>query len=206
MLYNMLKVKIQFYGSRFLFNFFWLADMAQNIKPLLRYVPLKSHLTRELPQICESASKAIDLGLIFCPSKKGAVHDGCFYNPKIGKITEIVQFKLKEEGAPLYFDKLELWACKYKDLDIIDIGFQSPQDWEQAQVLISDINDFSFLKGFNLVFTSTDYSSYKLEYTCRPDIKDILEIQASFNEIVTGVNEEMISSSGEILTQSSMFF
>ena len=91
-------------------------------------------------------------------------------------------------------------------MDIIDIGFQSPQDWEQAQVLISDINDFSFLKGFNLVFTSTDYSSYKLEYTCRPDIKDILEIQASFNEIVTGVNEEMISSSGEILTQSSMFF
>jgi len=206
MLYDILKGKIKLYGSRFVFNFFWLADMAQNIKPLVKYVPLKSHLTRELPQICESASKAIDLGLIFCPSKKGAVHDGCLYNPKIGKIIEIVQFKLKEKGAPLNFDKLEVWAHQYKDLDTIDIGFQSPQDWEQAQVLISKINEYSFLKGFNLVFTSTDYSSYKLESTCRPDIKNILEIQASFNEIVTGVNEQMINSSGEILTQSSMFF
>ena len=187
---NMLKDKIKFYGSRFLFNFFWLADMAQNIKPLIRYVPLNSHLTRELPQICESASKAIDLGLIFCPSKKGVVHDGCFYNPKIGKITETVQFKLKEEGAPLHSNKLELCANKYKNLDTIDIGLQSPQDWEQAQVLISNINEYSFLKGFNLVFTSTDYSSYKLESTCRPDIKNILEIQASFNEIVSGENDK----------------
>jgi hypothetical protein len=57
----------------------------------------------------------------------------------------------------------------------------------------------------NIFFTATDYSLYKSEHTCRPDIKDILETQASFNKIVTEVNNKMIDSYGEILTEFTFF-
>lgn len=202
----MLKEKIKCCSHSLAFSFLWIAEIAQKTKPVIMYLPTSSHLIRELPQNCEMISKAMDLGLIFCPSKKGARHDGCFYDPKIGKITETVQFKLKEEGSRLNYDQLTTWSQKYRNLDSLDIGFQSSQDLEQSKDLIIKINEFSSLEGFKLVFTATDYSSYKLEHTCRSDIKDILETQASLNKIVSGVNEKMIDSHGEILTEFMFFY
>ena len=205
LVFYMLKDKIKLYSSRFVFNFFWLAELVQSFKPSIGFLPTTSHLVRELPQSCEMMFKALDLGLIFCPSKKGANHDGCFYNPETGKIIETIQFKLKEEGAPLHWDTLITWAQKYRNLDIVDVGFQLPQPLEQYKDLLIQINEFSYSEGLNLVFTFTDYSSYNSEHTCRPGIKDILEIQASFNDIVIGVNDKMIDSCGEILIPT-MFF
>lgn len=200
-----LKEKIKCRSHTLAFTFLWLAEIAKNTKPVIRYLPTSSHLIRELPQNCEMISKATDLGLIFCPSKKGARHDGCFYDPKSGKITETIQFKLKEEGSRLNYDQLTTWSQKYCNLDSIDIGFKSSQDLEQSKDLIIKINEFSSLEGFKLFFTATDYSLYKSEHTCRPDIKDILETQASFNKIVTEVNNKMIDSYGEILTEFTFF-
>ena len=203
-----LKEKVKYYilnTKRLVFNFFWLAELVNSMKTNIYGLPTKTHLIRELPQSCEMIAKATDLGLIFCPAKKGTKHDGCLYDPIIGEITETVQFKLKEEGSQVSFFQLSEWVIQYHNLNRLDVGFQSPEDFERNKGTISEIQDFLYCKGFKLVLTSKDYSSYKSEDTCRSDIKDILEMQVSFNKIVEGVNDNMINSFGEIITKS-MFF
>lgn len=208
LLFLILKDKIKYYVSNishFLVNSFWLAELVKKTRPNIEYLATKSHLIRELPQSCEMIGKARDLGVIFCPAKKHTSHDGCFYDPKIGDIIKTIQFKLKEEGSFLKFDHLEQWASKYSHLDILDIGFKSSKDFEHYKDKIIDFNNFLSLKGSKLVVTSTDYSSYKLESTCRSDIKDLLDMQASFNGIVKGVNDHMIDSYGLIIAKSQFF-
>jgi len=78
-----------------------------NFKPHLPYLgTVKRCAIGELPQSCEAICNAILSGKVFCPSKKGARHDGCFYDLKIGKVTEVIQFKLKSEGKLLSHTEL----------------------------------------------------------------------------------------------------
>ena len=203
-----LKEKIKYYSlntSRLVLNFFWLGELVNSCRPNIKFLATKTHLIRELPQSCEMMFKAMDSGLIFCPAKKGTKHDGCFYDPIIGKITETVQFKLKEEGSGFGSSELSDWVRQYRNLNRLDVGFQSPEDFERHKGLISNVHKLSNFEGSQLVVTFKDYSLYKSECTCRSDIKDILEMQASFNRIVEGVNNNMIDSSGEIISKS-MFF
>ena len=114
--------------------FFWLAELVSSTKPRIQYLSVKSDLILELPQSCEMIGKAMDLGLVFCPASKKTLHDGCFYDPITGKIVETVQFKLKEEGGGgLSLSNLLTWAKKYVSLDRLDVGFQSPEDFERHQ-------------------------------------------------------------------------
>lgn len=206
--FHILKDKIKYYIlniNRFVFNFLWLADLVKNTKPQIVNLATKTSLIRELPQSCEMMGEAIKLGSIFCPARKKTRHDGCFYNPESGEITSTVQFKLKEEGSPLNLKDLLIWINKYHNLDRLDIGFQSSEDYERHIDLITNINIRLSLEGKKLFITAKDYSPYKLEHTCRSDIKDILDIQSSFNKIVLGVNNNMIDSCGEIIAKSEFF-
>jgi hypothetical protein len=152
-------------------------------------------------------SKAINSGLIYCPAKKGTQTHGCFYDPKSGIITETVQFKMKEEGSSLISPScLSSWMKKYYNIDRLDIGFQSIEDLECNKGLLLKASALSHAKGAKLHLTFMDYSSYKSEQTCRSDIKDVLEIQASFDKIVSGVNDKMIDQYGDIITVEPMFF
>ena len=205
-----LKVRIKHYipNNRYLLrtNYLWLAKLVGSIKPAIPYLAtVDQSLIRELPQSCEAISRAIELGLVFCPSAKNAKHDGCFYDPEIGRVIGTIQFKLKEEGARVGCD-LFAWSKKYSNLDMLDIGFQSPQDLDRSKDLIIKVNEFLYLKGDKLIVTFKDYSLYQSEHTCRSDLKDILEIHASFNKIVYGVNQNMIDSYGEIITIEPIFF
>ena len=206
LVFCMLKDKIKYYIfniSRFVFNFFWLADLVRIRN--VQYLAAKKDLIRELPQSCEMMAEAMKSKLIFCHAKKQSHHDGCFYDPNNGKVIQTVQFKLKDKGSYLTPADFFSWFDKYSNLDRLDIGFLSFEEFEQSKNLIIDANKLLRSKGSKLVITSNDYSSYELESTCRPDIKDILDIQVSFKEIVTGVNENMMGLDGLIIAKS-MFF
>lgn len=207
-LFCILKDKIKYYTfniSRFVFNFFWLADLVRKNKKIEYLAGKKIGSIRELPQSCEMMAEAIKSKLIFCPSKKHSHHDGCFYDPNNGKITQTVQFKLKDKGSHLTPEDFFSWFEKYSNLDRLDVGFLSSEEFEQSKNLIIDANKFLCSKGSKLVITSNDYSSYELESTCRSDIKDLLDMQASFRKIVQGVNDNMIGSDSLIIAKS-MFF
>ena len=201
LLFSVLKEKIKYYSSettRFLFTYFWLAEIVANSKPAITSLATKSHLIRELPQHCEMMGIAFKMGQIWCPARKGCKHDGCFFDPSTGKVIQSVQFKLKDEGAGLSSKDLEVWIEKYIHLDILDIGFQSPKDFELHKGLIYQMDEIQRSLGSKLRLTCKDYSLYKSEGTCSPDIRDWLEIQSEYNAIVLKVNKDMIDVLGEI--------
>lgn len=202
-LFSVLNIKRKCYfvnSARFIFNFGWLGDLVANSKPIIpMFLSTKNDLIRELPQHLEMMDKALKAGLIYCPSKKGASHDGCFFNPLIGKVTKTVQLKLQEEGSsPFYTIKLTRWAEDYAHLNEINIGFQSPEDFEQNKDIIYNINELQLASGAKLELTSKDYSPFKSEVTCLIDVKNLIFTQAGYNGIVTEVNEKLIDKFGEI--------
>jgi hypothetical protein len=156
LLFSILKDRTKYYVfkvDRFaFFNFFWLGDLVKSLKIAPTYLATKSHLVRELPQSCEMISKAINSGLIYCPAKKGTKHDGCFYDPKSGIITETVQFKMKEEGSSLISPAcLSSWMKKYYNIDRLDIGFQSIEDLECNKGLLLKANKLLYAKTLNYI-------------------------------------------------------
>jgi len=160
-----------------------------------------------IKDICELGShvkkmdEALENGLIYCPSKRGAKHDGCFFDPSLGQITKTFQFKMKEEGSNLHPVKLENWIKEYANLDELNIGFYRTEDYERFRDVIIQRNQIQLVTDQKLQVVADDYSSF-VTLTGDIDVDKILYLiylQTKLVKTITYVNESLIDSFGNIL-------
>ena len=74
----------------------------------VQFLPSSKEKAHELVQHLWNVHKAfLNGGKIYCPSRKGSTHDGCYVDLHSGEITSVIQLKMKNLGlkfGPKYID------------------------------------------------------------------------------------------------------
>ena len=143
--------------------------------------------------------EALDKGLIYCPSKKGAKHDGCFFDPISGKIVKIFQFKMKEIGSNLHPRTLNNWIDKYWHFDELNIGFYVTKDYDRFSGLISKADHLQLALARPLRIVAVDCSPYVTKDMDVEKVKYLINNQVKLSEEVYYVNESLLDNCGNII-------
>jgi len=194
--------KIREYGSfkssQYLFNFLYLAELLRGTKRSVPYIKTVKAEVCELGHHFYNMRVAFEKNLIYCPSKGGAKHDGCFFDPSREEITELLQFKTKMPGSNLSLVQLNGFLEEYRDMHQLQIGFVKSEDYERFKVLIAKVSEIQLVLGHKLQISAHNFSCFATGQLDASFVRELMSRQISFSKQIEMVNDNMVDNIGNI--------
>ena len=163
----------------------------------VQFLPTTKGKAHELIQHLWNVNKAfLEKGKIYCPSRKGSTHDGCYLDLRTKQVSEVIQLKTKNltpKFGPKYID---ICLDKYSHLDELQFAFNRTEDLISAMGIIEKGNQLASASNLKLRFQPVDIEVF-LSYP-KSHFEILKDFQWQFNAEVTFVNNHFINKLGEI--------